>query len=191
MVEAFKKHTIGDPFDSKTFQGPQVSERHQKRILDYIESGKAEGAKVEVGGGAWTQGPGEFANGFYVQPTIFSGVTPSMKIVQEEIFGPVLAVASFKTEEEAIKLANDTSYGLGAGVFSQNASRCMRVSGAIQAGTVWVNQYVVVSNAVPFGGFKSSGIGRELGVDAIKEYTQVKSIHWNYGEQLDWPISGE
>ena len=80
---------------------------------------------------------------------------------------------------------------LGAGVFSQNASRCMRVSGAIQAGTVWVNTYVVVSNAVPFGGFKASGIGRELGVDAIKEYTQVKSIHWNYGEMLDWPISGE
>ncbi|SPO25489.1 probable aldehyde dehydrogenase [Ustilago trichophora] len=190
LVAAFRAHTIGDPFNNQTFQGPQITQRHQQRILDYIESGKAEGAKVETGGAAWTEGAGEFANGFYVQPTIFSGCKKGMKIVDEEIFGPVLAVASFKDEEEAIRLANDTTYGLGAGVFSQNASRCMRVSGAIQAGTVWVNNYVAVSNAVPFGGFKSSGIGRELGVDAIKEYTQVKSIHWNYGESLDWPLTG-
>ncbi|EST05427.1 Aldehyde dehydrogenase [Kalmanozyma brasiliensis GHG001] len=190
LVAAFKAHTIGDPFDSQTFQGPQITQRHQQRILDYIESGKAEGAKVEIGGGAWTEGTGDFAKGFYVQPTIFSGCKRGMKIVDEEIFGPVLAVASFKDEAEAIKLANDTSYGLGAGVFSSNANTCMRVSGAIQAGTVWVNNYVVVSNAVPFGGFKSSGIGRELGVDAIKEYTQVKSVHWNFGEMLDWPLTG-
>ncbi|KAJ1026709.1 hypothetical protein NDA16_002307 [Ustilago loliicola] len=190
LVDAFKKHAIGDPFSNQTFQGPQITARHQQRILDYIESGKAEGAKVEVGGGAWTEGAGEFAKGFYVQPTIFSGCKKGMKIVDEEIFGPVLAVATFKDEQEAVRLANDTSYGLGAGVFSQNASRCMRVSGAIQAGTVWVNNYVVVSNAVPFGGYKSSGIGRELGVDAIKEYTQVKSVHWNFGETLDWPLTG-
>ncbi|CDU22624.1 probable aldehyde dehydrogenase [Sporisorium scitamineum] len=190
LVAAFRAHQIGDPFDNATFQGPQITQRHQQRILDYIESGKQQGAKVEIGGGAWTQGAREFADGFYVEPTIFSGCKKGMKIVDEEIFGPVLAVAKFKDEAEAIQLANDTSYGLGAGVFSTNASRCMRVSGAIQAGTVWVNNYVVVSNAVPFGGFKASGIGRELGVDAIKEYTQVKSIHWNFGESLDWPLTG-
>lgn len=190
LVQAFKAHTIGDPFDKQTFQGPQITKRHQQRILDYIETGKNEGAKVETGGGVWTEGAGEFAGGFFIQPTIFSGCKKGMTIVEEEIFGPVLAVATFKDEAEAIEIANDTSYGLGAGVFSQNASRCMRVSGAIQAGTVWVNTYCVLSNAVPFGGMKASGMGRELGVDAIKEYTQVKSIHWNYGEQLDWPLTG-
>ncbi|KAJ9479017.1 putative Potassium-activated aldehyde dehydrogenase, mitochondrial (putative) [Pseudozyma hubeiensis] len=192
LVAAFKAHAIGDPFSDQTFQGPQITQRHQKRILDYIESGKTEGAKLEIGGGPWSSsdGKGDFDKGFFVQPTIFSDCKKGMKIVDEEIFGPVLAVAKFKTEEEGIALANDTSYGLGAGVFSTNASRCMRVASAIQAGTVWVNNYVVVSNAVPFGGFKASGIGRELGVDAIKEYTQVKSIHWNYGETLDWPLTG-
>ncbi|CCF53007.1 hypothetical protein NDA11_007956 [Ustilago hordei] len=190
LVEAFGKHAIGDPFCNQTFQGPQITARHQQRILDYIESGKSEGAKVEIGGAAWTEGAGPFSKGYFVQPTIFSGCKKGMKIVDQEIFGPVLAVAKFKDEQEALELANDTSYGLGAGVFSQNASRCMRVSGAIQAGTVWVNNYVVVSNAVPFGGYKSSGIGRELGVDAIKEYTQVKSVHWNFGETLDWPLTG-
>jgi aldehyde dehydrogenase (NAD+) len=113
-----------------------------------------------------------------------------MKIVDEEIFGPVLSVQSFATEEEAIRRANDTDYGLGAGVFSQDASQCMRVVHALQAGTVWCNQYMTLSNAVPFGGMKQSGFGRELGIDGLKEYTQTKAVHWNYGEKLSWPIDG-
>ncbi|UZJ57411.1 hypothetical protein CBS101457_006731 [Exobasidium rhododendri] len=190
LVEAFKAHKVGDPFSDETFQGPQVSKLQQEKILAYIEQGKKEGAKVEVGGGRWEGAIGEFADGYWVAPTIFSGCKKGMKIVDEEIFGPVLAVASFHTEEEAIALANDTVYGLGAGIFSENASRCMRLAGEIDAGTVWVNNYALLSNAVPFGGMKQSGFGRELGMDAIKEYTQIKAVHFNYGEELEWPIRG-
>lgn len=191
LVAAMKEHGIGDPFDDANFQGPQITRAQQERILGFIESGKQEGAKLELGGGAWQGAKGTpFEGGFWVEPTVFSGCKRGMKIVDEEIFGPVLAVAKFDTEDEAVALANDTKYGLGAGVFSQGAARCMRVAGAIQAGTVWVNNYALLSNAVPFGGAKQSGIGRELGVDAIKEYVQVKSVHWNYGEDLEWPLRG-
>jgi hypothetical protein len=146
LVEAFKAHTVGDPFSDETFQGPQVSKVQQEKILGYIEQGKKEGAKVEVGGGVWEGAKGQFAEGYWVAPTIFSGCKKGMKIVDEEIFGPVLAVASFETEEEAVALANDTIYGLGAGIFSENASRCMRLAGEIDAGTVWVNNYALLSN---------------------------------------------
>lgn len=191
LVDAMSQHGIGDPFDDRNFQGPQISKEQQQRILDYIQSGKEQGAKVELGGEVWQGASGtQFEEGFWVQPTIFSGCKPGMRIVDEEIFGPVLAVAKFDTEEEAIDLANATAYGLGAGIFSEGASRCMRVAGAIHAGTVWVNNYAMLSNAVPFGGMKQSGLGRELGVDAIREYTQVKAIHWNYNEILDWPLRG-
>lgn len=135
LVEAFKAHIVGDPFSDETFQGPQISKVQQEKILGYIEQGKKEGAKVEVGGGPWAGATGEFKDGYWVSPTIFSGCKKGMKIVDEEIFGPVLAVASFETEEEAIALANDTLYGLGAGIFSENASRCMRLAGEIDAGT--------------------------------------------------------
>jgi len=100
----------------------------------------------------------------------------------------VLSVGRFKTEEEAIALANDTTYGLGAGLHSSDANQCMRVSGALEAGTVWVNQYNVLHNNVPFGGKHQSGIGRELGSYALEEYTSVKAVHWNFGEKLDWPL---
>jgi aldehyde dehydrogenase (NAD+) len=192
LVEAFKQHVVGDPFSDDTFQGPQITRAQQQKILAYIESGKQQGAKVEVGGGTW-QGEGSddrFANGFFVEPTIFSGCKKGMKIVDEEIFGPVLAVAKFDSEEEAIALANDTLYGLGAGVFSSDAARCMRVSAAIQAGTVWVNSYALLSNAVPFGGMKQSGYGRELGIEAVREYTQTKAVHLNINETLEWPLKG-
>lgn len=135
LVEAFKAHKVGDPFSDETFQGPQISKVQQEKILGYIEQGKKEGAKVEVGGEAWAGATGEFKDGYWVSPTIFSNCKKGMKIVDEEIFGPVLAVASFETEEEAVALANDTMYGLGAGIFSENASRCMRLAGEIEAGT--------------------------------------------------------
>lgn len=187
LVEAFKQHGVGDPFSDDTFQGPQITKQQQEKILAYIESGKQQGAKVEVGGEPWPGAKGQFANGYWVAPTIFSGCKKGMKIFDEEIFGPVLAVASFETEEEVIELANDTMYGLGAGIFSENGSRCMRMVSAIQAGTVWVNNYALLSNAVPFGGMKQSGFGRELGIEALKEYTQLKSVHWNVNETLEWP----
>lgn len=191
LVAAFKETKVGDPFDDKTFQGPQISKVQQDKILSYIEAGKAEGAKVEVGGDAqFVAGTQDMAGGYWVSPTIFSGCKKGMKVFDEEIFGPVLAVATFETEEEAIALGNDTTYGLGAGIFSENGARCIRVSNAIQSGTVWINSYALLSNAVPFGGMKQSGFGRELGQEAVKEWTQVKSVHWNIGEDLEWPIHG-
>jgi aldehyde dehydrogenase (NAD+) len=187
----FEEHVIGDPFDLKTFQGPQVSKAQQERILSFIESGIEQGATLFSGGKKrLAHLPEKFKNGYFVPPTIFTDCKPGMTVVDEEIFGPVLTVQTFATEAEAIEKANDTVYGLAAGFFSQNASQCMRMTNALRGGTVWCNQYVAVSNAVPFGGMKQSGFGRELGIEGLKEYTTTKAIHWNYGEQAVWPIDG-
>lgn len=182
---------IGDPSDIKTFMGPLVSKLQYDKVRKYIKLGSEEGATVLSGGEEkLAHLDAKFKNGFFVPPTVFTGCKKGMKIVDDEIFGPVLAVQKFSTEAEAIELANDTAYGLGAGIFSENASQCMRMVHAIKAGTVWCNQYMVLSNAVPFGGMKQSGFGRELGIDGLKEYTQTKAVHWNYGDELSWPLDG-
>jgi len=169
---------LGDPFAEGTYQGPQVSQLQLDRILGYIEEGKKSGAKVETGGG-------RFGNeGYYVQPTIFSNVTDDMKIMQEEIFGPVCSIAKFKNEDEVIKVGNTTTYGLAAAVHTENLSRAIRVSGALKAGTVWINQYNMLHHQLPFGGFKESGVGRELGADALANYTQTKTISIRTGDAL-------
>ncbi|CDO74105.1 hypothetical protein BN946_scf185043.g155 [Trametes cinnabarina] len=180
LVEKFKQLKVTNGFDEEAGAGPVVSKMQYDKIFSYIEGGKQQGAKAVLGG---EKRPGK---GYFVDPTIFVDVKPDMKIARDEIFGPVLAVAKFSTEEEAIALANDTSYGLGAGLHSNDASQCMRVSQALEAGTVWVNQYNLLNNNVPFGGKKQSG--RELGSYALEEYTSVKAVHWNYGEKLDWPL---
>lgn len=191
LKHKFENYVIGDPFNVKTFQGPQVSKLQQQKIESYIQAGIDEGARLVTGGkDRLAHLPSQFSNGYYVPPTIFDDCKKGMKIIDEEIFGPVLAVQTFGTEEEAIEKANDTSFGLGAGVFSQNASQCMRVIHALEGGTVWCNHYMALSNAVPFGGMKQSGFGRELGIDGLKEYTQIKAVHWNYGEQISWPMDG-
>ncbi|KAG1806904.1 aldehyde dehydrogenase domain-containing protein [Suillus plorans] len=184
LVSKAKELVIGDGFDEKSGGGPLVSKTQFDKVWRYIESGRAQGAKVVLGG---QKRPGK---GFFVDPTIFTDINANMDIVSAKaIFGPVLAVGRFKTEEEGISLANDTSYGLGAGLHSNDANQCMRVSSALEAGTVWVNQYNLLNNNVPFGGKKQSGIvGRELGSYALDEYTSVKAIHWNFGEKLDWPL---
>jgi len=182
LVSKVKELVIGDGFHEKSGGGPVVSKGQYERVWGYIEAGKQEGAKVILGG---TKRSGK---GYYVDPTIFTDIKPNMKIVKEEIFGPVLSIGRFSTEEEAIALANDTTYGLGAGLHSNDANQCMRVSSALEAGTVWVNQYNMLNNNVPFGGKKQSGIGRELGSHALEEYTSVKAVHWNFGEKLDWPL---
>ncbi|KAF5369841.1 hypothetical protein D9758_001136 [Tetrapyrgos nigripes] len=182
LVSRVKATTMGDGFDDSVAGGPVVSKTQYDRVWSYIESGKAEGAKIVLGGEKRS------GKGFFVDPTIFAEIRPDMKIVKEEIFGPVLSVGKFSTEEEAIKLANDTTYGLGAGLHSTDASQCMRVSAMLEAGTVWVNQYNLLANSVPFGGKKQSGIGRELGSYALEEYTSVKAVHWNIGEKLEWPL---
>ncbi|KAG6918928.1 hypothetical protein DXG01_010583 [Tephrocybe rancida] len=182
LVTKVKAQVIGSGFDEASGGGPVVSKVQYDKVWSYIESGKQEGAKAIVGGVKRT------GTGFFVDPTIFTEIRPDMKIVKEEIFGPVLSVGRFKTEEEAIALANDTTYGLGAGLHSTDANQCMRVSSALEAGTVWVNQYNILNNNVPFGGKKQSGIGRELGSYALEEYTSIKAVHWNFGEKLEWPL---
>ncbi|KAJ7937139.1 aldehyde dehydrogenase domain-containing protein [Mycena leptocephala] len=191
LVSKVKELVFGNGLDEKSSGGPVVSKIQYDRIWSYIESGKQEGAKVVLGGTKRT------GKGFFVDPTIFTDIRPDMKIVKEEaslgdlnpnhIFGPVLSVGRFKTEEDAVQLANSTMYGLGAGLHSNDANQCMRVASALDAGTVWINQYNLLSNNVPFGGKKQS-VRRELGSYALEEYTSVKAVHWNFGEKLDWPL---
>jgi aldehyde dehydrogenase (NAD+) len=169
---------LGDPFDPKTQQGPQAHETHYKKILSYIEIGKQEGAKLLAGG---TRDPKpENAKGFFVRPTIFGEVKNSMRIAQEEIFGPVLCLIKFKTEEEAIQIANETSYGLAAGVYSDDAKRAHRVASQLDAGMVFVNHYGCYDFASPFGGVKQSGWGKEMARHSLEEYTKLKSIWIRY-----------
>lgn len=175
FIEAFKKraeqNAVGDPFHNDTFQGPQVSQLQYDRIMGYIEDGKKAGAKVETGG----ERHGD--KGYFIKPTIFSGVTPDMKIMREEIFGPVATIAKFSTEEEVIKLGNDSTYGLAAAIHTQDLNTSIRVSNALKAGTVWVNSYNMLHTAVPFGGYKESGIGRELGEMALQYYHPSAQLH--------------
>ncbi|OJD17090.1 aldehyde dehydrogenase [Emergomyces pasteurianus Ep9510] len=182
FLERFKaraaKNKVGDPFQSDTFQGPQVSQLQFDRIMGYIQDGKAAGAKVEIGGERLG------SQGYYIQPTIFSNVTEDMKIVKEEIFGPVCSIQKFKDEADAIRIANNTSYGLAAAVHTTNLNTSIRVSNALKAGTVWVNNYNMISYQTPFGGFKESGIGRELGEYALDNYTQVKSVRIRLGDAM-------
>ncbi|QKX53116.1 uncharacterized protein TRUGW13939_00190 [Talaromyces rugulosus] len=182
FIEAFKKRTqankVGDPFGKDTFQGPQISQIQYDRIMGYIEEGKKAGATVVTGG----ERVGD--KGYYIAPTIFSDVTSDMKIVQEEIFGPVCTVQKFKDEEEAIKLSNTGTYGLASAVHTTNLNTALRVSGALRAGTVWVNNYNMLHYQMPFGGYKESGLGRELGSYALENYTQVKSIRVYLGDAL-------
>ncbi|VVT49226.1 uncharacterized protein SAPINGB_P002165 [Magnusiomyces paraingens] len=183
FVEALKEQTIkeskvGDVFDDTVTHGPQVSAVQQQRVLSYIEKGKEEGARVVLGGHAVS------GKGFYVEPTIFADVEDNMTIVREEIFGPVVCVGKFKTEEEAIARANDTTYGLAAGVFSGSIARSLRVARAFRAGTVWVNSANLESPKVPFGGFGMSGIGTELGEYGLDIYSVKKAITVNIGIKL-------
>ncbi|KZT74575.1 aldehyde dehydrogenase [Daedalea quercina L-15889] len=182
LISKAKALVVADGFDEKASGGPVVSKVQYDKIFKYISLGKEQGATI-LTGGEKRQG-----KGFFVDPTIFANVTPEMKIFQDEIFGPVLSVTKFKTEEEAVALANNTTYGLGAGLHSNDANQCMRVANELEAGTVWVNQYNILYNNVPFGGKKQSGIGRELGSYALDEYTSVKAVQWNFGEKLDFPF---
>lgn len=164
----------GNPLDPKTRMGPVISQEQLDRVLGYIDTGRREGAEL-LTGGERAEYEGEL-KGFWLQPTIFSGVKPDQVIAREEIFGPVLATTTFSDEEEAIALANDSIYGLAAAVWTTDVKRAHRFARAIQAGTVWVNTYHPLDPASPFGGYKQSGFGRELGQHALELYTQVKSV---------------
>jgi acyl-CoA reductase-like NAD-dependent aldehyde dehydrogenase len=165
---------VGDPFDPQSEMGAQVSEQQLERILGYIKTGCEEGATLQCGGSRDTAGAK--ARGYYVQPTIFTDVSPEMKIAQEEIFGPVLAAIRFRDEEEAAAIANGTIYGLVSAVWTRDVRVAHRMARRIKAGSVWINTYNGFDSASPFGGYKQSGFGRDLGAYALDQYTNVKSV---------------
>ena len=168
---------LGDPLQSDTDIGPIATPSQFEKILDYIRIAKSEGAHCVLGG---ERAIGDELNGgLFVKPTIFTGVSNRMRIAQEEVFGPVLSIIRFKTDDEAVEIANDTLYGLAAGVWTQDLARAVNLPARLKAGTVWVNAYRVVSYLAPFGGFKNSGIGRENGKEAIREYLEAKSVFLN------------
>ena len=173
---------VGDPFKDETFQGPQVTKAQYEKVLGYIESGKQEGATLAAGG-VPHKNVGE-GKGFFIEPTIFTEVKDSMKIYQEEVFGPFVVIASFKTEEQALEMANNTTYGLGSAVFTRDVEKAHRVASRIEAGMVWINSSNDSDFRVPFGGVKQSGIGRELGEAGLAAYSQTKAIHVNMGLKL-------
>lgn len=169
-VARAKSRVVGNPFDSRTEQGPQVDETQFKKILGYIKSGQQEGAKLLCGGGAAAD------RGYFIQPTVFGDVKDGMTIAKEEIFGPVMQILKFKTIEEVVGRANDSKYGLAAAVFTKDLDKANYLSQALQAGTVWINCYDVFGAQSPFGGYKMSGSGRELGEYGLQAYTEVKTV---------------
>jgi aldehyde dehydrogenase (NAD+) len=173
LVKKAKSQKVGDPFDAETTQGPQVSQEQCDRVLGYIEAGKKEGAKVLTGGRRLGN------QGYFIEPTVFDGVSDNMKIAKEEIFGPVMNVLTFKDMNEVIRRGNQTFYGLAAAVWTRDISKAHRLASSLRAGTVWINCYDVFDAAAPFGGFKMSGFGRELGEYALELYTEVKTVYVN------------
>ena len=169
-----RKLRLGNPLDSNTQIGPQISARQMDRILDFIEIGKQEGARVVCGGERDTDG--EKARGYFIKPTIFADVTPTMRIACDEIFGPVLCAIRFRDAADAIRIANSTTYGLASAVWTRDIKLAHRVAAEIKAGSVWVNSYNAFDSASPFGDYKQSGFGRDLGSYALEQYTNVKSV---------------
>jgi acyl-CoA reductase-like NAD-dependent aldehyde dehydrogenase len=179
LVALAKTARMGNPMSMDTQVGPITTQPQYQKVLGYIDIAKKEGAQLLLGGGPASRP--ECGDGWFVEPTVFAGVKNSMRIAQEEVFGPVLSVIKFKDEDEAAAIANDVRFGLGAGVWTNDIGRAVRMSERIQAGTVWVNTYRAVSYMSPFGGYKDSGVGRENGMDALREYLQVKSVWINTG----------
>lgn len=186
LVAFAKTARMGDPSDPRTQVGPVTTRPQYEKVLRFIERAKQDGAVVRLGGGP-AQRP-ECGEGWFVEPTIFSAVSPSMQIAREEVFGPVLAVMPFDDEDDAVRIANDLPYGLAAGVWTENMGRALSMSRRLEAGTVWINTYRAVSYLSPFGGYKRSGLGRESGSEMIKEYLQTKSVWIDMGNEVPNPF---
>ena len=165
-----KKRKVGDPFDKRTEQGPQVDDVQFNKVMSYIDAGVKDGARLVAGGARFGE------HGYFIQPTVFADVTDNMRIAEEEIFGPVMSIIKFKDIDEVIDRANRTMYGLAAGVWTRDIGKAYAIANGVRAGTVWVNCYDVFDAAAPFGGFKQSGIGRELGEYGLQQYTEVKTV---------------
>lgn len=178
LVSKVRRIRVGNGMDPGTEMGPLVSQAHMEKVLSYIEIGKQEGAVLLTGGRRLTEG--ELAKGFFVEPTIFTDVTSDMRIYREEIFGPVLVVQKFRDEDEAVRLANDSIYGLAGAVFTSDYETSMRVAKNVRVGVFWVNAYHPAFVEAPWGGYKQSGIGRELGTFGLEEYTEVKQLVFNH-----------
>ena len=186
LLALAKTARMGNPMSLETQVGPVTTRPQYDKVLSYIDVAKNEGAKLRMGGGPATRP--ECGKGWFVEPTIFTGVDNRMRIAQEEVFGPVLSIIPFKDEDDAVRIANDVRFGLGAGVWTQDVGRAIRMSERIKAGTVWVNTYRAVSFMSPFGGYKDSGMGRENGASAIYEYLQMKSVWINTGVKTGNPF---
>jgi acyl-CoA reductase-like NAD-dependent aldehyde dehydrogenase len=182
VIEKSRKVTVGDPLTDGVQVGAITTEKQLETILHHINAAKAAGAKVELGGSQIV------ATGMYIEPTVVTGVLPNMAIAREEVFGPVLAVLTFKDFDEAIALANSTLYGLSAAVWSQDFTTCLAAARKIKAGTIWVNTFLEGHAELPFGGYRESGIGRELGRFATEDYTETKTLHMHLGPRTDWYV---
>ncbi|MGA3234951.1 MAG: aldehyde dehydrogenase family protein [Bryobacteraceae bacterium] len=169
-VARARRRTVGDPFDANTEQGPQIDEVQFEKVMSYIDAGRREGAELLTGG----ERAGE--RGYFIEPTVFAGVEDEMKIAREEIFGPVMSILKFHDLDEVVQRANKTNYGLVAGVWTKDIGKAHAIAGSVRAGTVWVNCYDVFDAAAPFGGFKQSGMGREMGEYGLQQYTEVKTV---------------
>ncbi|HEY4439813.1 MAG TPA: aldehyde dehydrogenase family protein, partial [Candidatus Elarobacter sp.] len=179
---------IGDPLDLATQLGPVVSERQLARTEEYVEIGRREGATVASGG---KRPGGALASGFFYEPTIFTDVQPRMRIAQDEIFGPVTCVITYRDLDDAVRIANDIEFGLAASVWTSDAAKGMRLAERLECGIVWINDHHRIDPALPWGGFKDSGIGREAGLEGWREYTTTKSVIVNLGEPVDWYATSE
>jgi acyl-CoA reductase-like NAD-dependent aldehyde dehydrogenase len=185
FAERARRIRVGLPHRWETQLGALINRRQCERVYEYVDIGTSEGATV-VTGGARPDDP-ELADGNFIQPTVFAGVRNDMRIAQEEIFGPVVVIIPFDGEEEAVRLANDVRYGLAAGIWTADGARAHRVAHALDAGSIWVNHYGVYPSEAPFGGYKESGTGHDLGLESLDEYTEVKNVHVNIGtETFDW-----
>ncbi len=180
VVERVKRIRIGDPMAAETNFGPLTSFPHMENVLRYIESGKAEGARLLTGGGRATEGA--LANGAYVLPTVFSDCRDDMTIVREEIFGPVMSILAYDDEDEVVRRANDTTFGLAAGVVSKDVSRAHRIIHRLEAGICWINTWGESPAEMPVGGYKESGVGRENGISTLGHYTRIKSVQVELGD---------
>jgi acyl-CoA reductase-like NAD-dependent aldehyde dehydrogenase len=186
LKEKAEKIKVGDPMDGKTQMGPQVSEVQLNRIKGYVQIARKEGATVMMGG-ASPELEGDFKNGYFFQPTIFSEVKNQMRVAQEEIFGPVTCAITFEDEDDLLKQANETIFGLSAGIWTQDITRAHRFAKKVHAGVVWINTFNMFNAASPFGGFKQSGYGREMGKHALELYTQIKSVWVDLsGKPIGW-----
>jgi acyl-CoA reductase-like NAD-dependent aldehyde dehydrogenase len=184
LVELAATARMGDPMLPDTQVGPVTTRPQYEKVLKYMDIAQGEGARLVLGGR-----PAQCGNGWFVEPTIFADVSNTMRIAREEVFGPVLSVIPFRDEDDAVRIANDTAYGLGAGVWTSDIGRAFRLPQRIQAGTIWVNTYRAVSYMSPFGGYKDSGLGRENGMDAIRGFLQTKSVWLNTGAATGNPFT--